>query len=85
MAVRHGYTLLPFASVGLEDAVSVAFTLDVGWLVRRLLRDRGRLRIPLLYPYNSLQRQVNADRKAGSLSFGWEVKSRGFRLKVSPV
>lgn len=32
LAVKHGYALLPFASVGVEDAVSVAFGLDVTWL-----------------------------------------------------
>lgn len=58
MAVKHGYSIVPFASVGMEDAVSVAFGVDVTWLVRKAEPDRGPLRIPFLYPYNSLQRQV---------------------------
>lgn len=58
VAVKHGYSLLPFASVGMEDVVSVAFSLDVSWLAEKAERDVRPLRIPFLYPYNSLERQV---------------------------
>ena len=64
LAVKHGYTLLPFASVGLEDAVAVSsLGVDVTWLVRQAEPkwDTGgdsRLRLPFLFPYNSLERQV---------------------------
>lgn len=59
MAVRYGYALIPFASVGMEDAVKVAFSVDVSWIARQLEKqNRGRLRVPFLYPYNSLERQV---------------------------
>lgn len=60
MAVKHGYTVVPFASFGLEDAVSIAFGVDVSWIARTAEPDRGPLYIPFLLPYNSLQRQVRA-------------------------
>lgn len=58
MAVKHGYSLVPFASVGIEDAISVAFRVDLTWLARKVEPDRGPLRLPFLFPYISLQRQV---------------------------
>lgn len=58
MAVKHGCSVVPFASIGLEDAVSVACRLDVTWLARRAEPDRGPLYLPFLFPFNSLQRQV---------------------------
>eukprot|EP00903_Cladosiphon_okamuranus_P014938 g13829.t1 len=66
LAVKHGYTLLPFASVGFEDAVAIAtLGLDVTWLAKQAEPkwDTGggsRLRIPFLFPYNSLERQYFA-------------------------
>ena len=58
MAVKHGCSVVPFASIGLEDAVSVACRLDVTCLARRAEPDRGPLYLPFLFPFNSLQRQV---------------------------
>ncbi|CAM9142791.1 unnamed protein product [Ascophyllum nodosum] len=60
MAVKHGYAVVPFASVGLEDAVSIAFGFDVTWIARKAEPGRGPLRLPILLPYNSLQRQYFA-------------------------
>eukprot|EP00752_Nemacystus_decipiens_P005809 g5255.t1 len=66
LAVKHGYTLLPFASVGLEDAVAVSsLGLDVSWLAKQAEPkwDTGggsRLRLPFLFPYNSFERQYFA-------------------------
>lgn len=58
LAVKHGYTVVPFASFGLEDAVSIAFNVDASCIARTAEPDRGPLYIPFLLPYNSLERQV---------------------------
>lgn len=58
VAVKYGYSIIPFASVGVEDAARVAFTVNLSWIVRQVDKNHGPMRIPILYPYNSLERQV---------------------------
>ena len=78
MAVKHGYAVVPFASVGLEDAVSIAFGFDVTWIARKAEPGRGPLRLPILLPYNSLQRQVIVE-EANGRNVGVTRKTERFR------
>eukprot|EP00952_Eustigmatos_sp_NYUAD-ZCMA_P008986 37183-Eustigmatos_ZCMA.PRE.1 len=60
MAIKHGYTLIPFASVGLEDALWVLMRVPLQPLLLILGETRPPASLPLLLPYNSFERQYIA-------------------------
>jgi 1-acyl-sn-glycerol-3-phosphate acyltransferase len=41
MAIEHGYTIVPFASIGFEDVVRVAFSISSSWFWK-MIGDKKR-------------------------------------------
>ncbi|CAN0192806.1 unnamed protein product [Phaeothamnion confervicola] len=65
MAIKHGYTIVPFQLHGLSDSLCALCTLDLGWLLPGWADFR--LTVPL--PFDCLQRQY--------LAFGAPVPTAG--------
>lgn len=58
LAIKHEYTIVPFASVGLDDALWVLFRLPLQSLLQLMGQPRSSpLDLPILAPFNSLERQ----------------------------
>ena len=50
LAVQHGYTIVPVASVGVEDNVRVVLDLDISWFMRLVGDKRRDVSLPLVCP-----------------------------------
>lgn len=73
MAIKHGYTLIPFVSVGIEDALWTLLRLPLQPLLRLIGEARPPIAFPLLLPYNTFERQY--------FRFGAPVPTRQYDVR----
>jgi len=68
LAIKHDYTLVPFASVGMEDALWLLFSIPLQPVLSFLGDNRPSLHLPVVAAYNTCERQYFAVGEAVSTS-----------------
>lgn len=57
MAIRYNYRVVPFASVGIEDALWILFSIPLQPLLALMGEQRPPIEMPILAGFNSLEKQ----------------------------
>lgn len=74
MSIKHGYTLIPFASMGIEDALWTLLRLPLQPLLRLVGEARPPIVFPVLLPNNTFEKQY--------FRFGPPVPTRQYDVRM---